>query len=120
MPEEINRVLVDHISDLLFCPTKTSVLYEDNQVLPYCLVTVHRAENTNNPRCLQNILKTLEELNTIVVFPVLEYTIITWYCKVYLINYLYPIVNFSPWIKSKHGKVLISLTTEKLSFLSVV
>jgi UDP-N-acetylglucosamine 2-epimerase len=25
MPEEINRVLTDHISDLLFCPTETSV-----------------------------------------------------------------------------------------------
>lgn len=25
MPEEINRVLTDHVSDLLFCPTKSSV-----------------------------------------------------------------------------------------------
>ena len=25
MPEEINRVLTDHVSDILFCPTQTSV-----------------------------------------------------------------------------------------------
>lgn len=26
MPEEVNRVLTDHLSDLLFCPTKTAIL----------------------------------------------------------------------------------------------
>jgi len=25
MPEEVNRILTDHVSDLLFCPTETSV-----------------------------------------------------------------------------------------------
>lgn len=31
MPEEINRVLTDHISDLLFCPTETAVLNLNNE-----------------------------------------------------------------------------------------
>ncbi len=31
MPEEINRVLTDHVSDLLFCPTETAVLNLKNE-----------------------------------------------------------------------------------------
>ena len=31
MPEEVNRVLCDHISTLLFCPTKTSIKNIPNQ-----------------------------------------------------------------------------------------
>lgn len=31
MPEEINRVLTDHISDFLFCPTETAVLNLNNE-----------------------------------------------------------------------------------------
>ena len=109
MQEEINRVLVDHISDLLFCPTKSSVLNlrregmeskiylvgdvmfdllkskiklirkVSNDVMEkyalskkeYVLFTVHRAENTDNPWRLRNILNAIIEIskNIKVVFP---------------------------------------------------
>lgn len=99
MPEEINRVLTDRISDLLFCPTETavrnlkqegitqgiyqvgdvmydSVLYNvqlaENQshileklgLLPkgYILVTVHRAENTDDPDRLRAIFHALQKI----------------------------------------------------------
>jgi UDP-N-acetylglucosamine 2-epimerase (non-hydrolysing) len=100
MPEEINRVLVDHCSDLLFCPTKTAVenlkkegitggvfltgdvmvdslgMARETKILEelglgpkeYYLATVHRAENTDNPLRLRNIVEALCELGN-VVFP---------------------------------------------------
>lgn len=99
MPEEINRLLTDHVSDLLFCPTETavknleregitkgvhlvgdvmydSVLYNvqlaerRSQILwqlrlqpkNYALATVHRAENTDDPKRLQSIFQALERI----------------------------------------------------------
>ena len=110
MPEEINRLLTDHLSALLFCPTdqavrnllkegiedgktrsvknvgdvmydsilyyskkaeKKSTILEDlglwnsQSAIPipqYYLATLHRAENTDDPKRLRSILKALDEL----------------------------------------------------------
>lgn len=109
MPEEINRVIADHLSSLHFCPTKTAVnnlaqegitdgvelvgdvMYEallnNSQIAEsrstiltqlnlqpkgYFLVTVHRAENTDDGTRLQSILVALQELSAIhpVIWPV--------------------------------------------------
>ncbi len=107
MPEEINRVIVDHVADLLFCPTETAernlkkegivngvhlvgdVMYdaalmfgkkarETSSILrklniapkSYTLATIHRAENTDVPENLLNILKALEKVPFPVIFPV--------------------------------------------------
>jgi len=118
MPEEINRVITDHISSFLFCPTETAVmnleaegihgegainnrLSATSYALPrivanvgdvmydaylhykslastqsdilskhnpvgceYCLATVHRQENTDNPERLSNIFFAFRELAT--------------------------------------------------------
>jgi len=113
MPEEINRLLTDHLSTLLFCPTTQSVrnllkegikngearvvkkvgdvmydsiLYyselaeEKSSILKdlglltvktrtsklithnYYLATLHRAENTDDPKKLKSILEALNEI----------------------------------------------------------
>jgi len=107
MPEEINRVVTDHISDLLFCPTQTSVdnlaaegitkgvylvgdvmadalaynkelALKNSRILEtlgltgkeYCVLTVHRASNTDSRENLASIIRAVGEADVPVVFPV--------------------------------------------------
>ncbi|HWQ41207.1 MAG TPA: UDP-N-acetylglucosamine 2-epimerase (non-hydrolyzing) [Desulfosporosinus sp.] len=106
MPEEINRVLTDHLSSWLFCPTEASVenlsaegitagVYKNGDVMldaflynlelakeksnilqtlgmtpkSFILCTIHRAENTDDPARLTQILKAVARISLPVVLP---------------------------------------------------
>ncbi|MEC7641398.1 MAG: UDP-N-acetylglucosamine 2-epimerase (non-hydrolyzing) [Nitrospinota bacterium] len=110
MPEEVNRVVVDHVSNLLLCPSKVAVanlkqegisegvviagdvmhdsalycagqaeknrevfdeLLVKNEIASgqYFLATVHRAENTDQPQNLRQIISAFERLPGKVVWP---------------------------------------------------
>jgi UDP-GlcNAc3NAcA epimerase len=108
MPEEINRVIADHLSSLLFCPTQTAIanlkaegitrnVFHSGDVMydvalqfakkakaksailsklmlkpkEFILVTVHRAENTDDKLRLVSILSALDVLSqdSVIVFP---------------------------------------------------
>jgi UDP-GlcNAc3NAcA epimerase len=107
MPEEINRVVTDHLASVLFCPSQTAVdnlgtegitkgvhlvgdvmadalnfaaeraisrsqILDSLGVLPenYLLVTLHRAENTDNETRLRQILEALDKVDNQIIFPV--------------------------------------------------
>lgn len=114
MPEEVNRVLTDRVSDYLFCPTQTAVANLKSEGFPfltalrteqqitdvgdvmydatlfyrerarntvqlsrfgvtennYALCTMHRQENTDDPKKLTNILDALGKIAD-VICPVL-------------------------------------------------
>ena len=98
MPEEINRILTDKISDLLFCSTvegeknlknelvngkviisgdimKDSLeLVSDNidriYDFEYILTTIHRPYNTDDKSRLKSILENLNNLKIKVIFPI--------------------------------------------------
>jgi len=107
MPEEVNRIVTDRLSDLLFCPTilakknlitegrnnnvfvtgdvmYDSFLYYNKEInhasvmhkynllsSKYLLVTIHRAENTDDKKSLSNIISALRYIarKVEVVFP---------------------------------------------------
>jgi len=97
MPEEVNRVLTDNISDILLCPTQHSVdnlvnesihgginvgdLMYDAALMhckqdvtsgkPYVLVTCHRQENTTR-EALTEVIKALNtiSLDIDIIFPI--------------------------------------------------
>lgn len=109
MPEEVNRVLTDHVSALLFCPTSTAVnnleaegvregvhligdvmfdatifakelASQQSTIVDeagladggYVLLTLHRAENTDDPKRLAALCRFIETeaVGRPVVFPV--------------------------------------------------
>ncbi len=107
MPEEINRVVTDRLSQMLFCPDGISAanlraegisdgihisgdimvdtfnifLSRAREIQPailgqygltagqYCLATVHRAANTDNPATLDSIIRGLAESGLPILLP---------------------------------------------------
>jgi UDP-GlcNAc3NAcA epimerase len=98
MPEEINRVLTDHVSDHLFCPSEGAkaqlaregitqgvhvvgdvmydavCFYRQKAIAPtyegpYVIASLHRAENTDDPQRLQGILRAMGQAPLPVMLP---------------------------------------------------
>ncbi len=98
MPEEINRVITDHVSALLFCSSEVGVRNLEKEGLksgvhvcgdlmkdalhilagslqkieesPYYFATFHRPYNTDDFNRMRTIITELDQLGKLVVFPV--------------------------------------------------
>ena len=98
MPEEINRLLTDHVSDLLFAPTEiarknlvnegitTGVYVVGNTIVDslkftsqkltkiekdFILLTLHREENADDPEKLENIIRGAELISEYFDIPII-------------------------------------------------
>lgn len=95
MPEELNRVLADHASDILFCSTPVAVrnlanegvttgvhmvgdvmadvalafMPQDVERGDHVLITAHRAGNVDDPERLERLVQVLERIPGPAVFP---------------------------------------------------
>ena len=98
MPEEINRILTDHVSSLLFASTESAVqnlknenitegvyhvgdVMQDSVILAqkfascdidndFILMTIHRPYNTDDKNRLHLILSKINALNKLIIFPI--------------------------------------------------
>lgn len=98
MIEERNRILIDHISQIHLAPSFKSVFNLENEGInpegiynvgcanfsalmrtlpskreieePYCLLTLHRAENTDSIDKIKEVFNALESYEKLVLFPV--------------------------------------------------
>lgn len=98
MPEEVNRIVTDHISDLLFCPSRTAIdnlkkegitknvrlcgdvmrdmiilgeklISERKESFDFYFATIHRPYNTDDKERLLSILDALNGLRLKVILP---------------------------------------------------